>query len=137
MGADDGLVFDADIQRHGERWTLSMSGGRSVTSTGRGALSQKDQVSVAVSRRLTERLSASIAVRGGRNQELLTQAAGGGGQKLNYSRADLRLNWQLAERWSLAAGVGGNMQKIDSQQHGAENYGASLSIVWNGQAHYL
>jgi len=134
-GTDDGWVFRADMQRRAERWTFTTSAGRDVTSTGVGGLSRRDQLSIGASRRLTERVATSVSIRSGRNRELLSRS--GRGYELAYSRADLQLNWQLAEHWSLSAAVSGNMQKIDSQRHGADNQRASLSIVWNGPAHSL
>lgn len=136
VGSDDGMVFLADLQRRGERWTFSTSAGRDVTPTGRGALTRRDQLTLAASRWLTERISASLTLRALRNQELLTQS-GSAGQELDYGRVDLRVQWRIAERWSLALGLGGATQKVQSRPDDAENYGASLSLVWNGQAQSL
>lgn len=135
-GTDDGMVFNVGMQRRAERWTFSTSGGRDVIPTGRGALTRRDQLSISASRALTERLSASFSVRGVRNQELLTQS-GLPAQQLKYGRVDLRLGWQFAEHWNLSAGIGGTLQRVSSRPDGAENQGASLSIVWNGQPQYL
>lgn len=134
--SDDGLVFQADLQHRAERWTFTTSAGRDIIPTGRGALTRRDHLSVAASHPLTERLSASLALRAVRNQELLTQS-GGRGEELEYGRVEMRLNWRMAERWSLALGLGSVTQKVRSRREGADNHGASLSIVWNGQPQYL
>lgn len=134
--SDDGLVFQTDLQRHAERWTFTTSAGRDITPTGRGALTRRDQLSVAASRSLTEHLSASLALRAVRNQELLTQS-GGRGEQLEYGRVEVRLSWRMAQQWSLALGLGSVTQKVKSRPEGADNHGASLSIVWNGQPQYL
>jgi hypothetical protein len=136
VGSDDGLVFQTDLQHRGERWTLTTSAGRDITPTGRGALTRRDQLSIGMSRALTERLSASLALRGVRNRELLTQS-GGPGEDLEYGRAELRFTWRLAQQWSLALGLGGSTQKVESRRDGADNHGTSLSIVWNGQPQFL
>lgn len=136
VASDDGLVFQTDLQHQAERWTFTTSAGRDITPTGRGALTRRDQLSVAASRSLTERLSASLALRAVRNQELLTQS-GGRGEELEYGRVDLRLSWRLAQQWSLALGLGSVTQKVASRRESADNHGASLSIVWNGQPQFL
>lgn len=133
--SDDGLVFQTDLQHRGELWTFTTTAGRDITPTGRGELTRRDQLSVAVSRALTERLSASAAVRGVRNQDLLTQT--GRGEELEYGRVELRINWRVAQEWSVALGFAGATQKLESRRDGADNYGASLSIVWNGQSQFL
>jgi hypothetical protein len=129
-------VFKADLQRRGERWTLSTSAGRDVTPTGRGALTRRDQVAVSASRWLAEGISASLTLRAVRNQELLTQS-GGIGEELDYGRVDLRVQWRMAEHWSVALGLGGATQRVQSRPDDAANYGASLSLVWNGQPQSL
>lgn len=136
VSSDDGMVFMADLQRRGERWTFSTSAGRDVTPTGRGALTRRDQLTVSASRWLAERISTSLTLRAIRNQELLTQS-GGAGEELNYGRVDLRVQWRIAERWSLALGLGGATQNVQSRPDDAANYGASLSLVWNGQPQSL
>lgn len=136
VASDDGLVFQTDLQHQVERWTFSASAGRDITPTGRGALTRRDQLSVAASHSLTERLSASLTLRAVRNQELLTQS-GGRGEELEYGRVDVRLSWRMAQQWSVALGLGGVTQKVESRPEGADNYGASLSIVWNGQPQLL
>lgn len=136
VGSDDGTVFKADLQRLGERWTFSTSAGRDVTPTGRGALTRRDQVMVSASRWLAERITGSLTLRGVRTQELLTQS-GRAGEELDYGRVDLRVQWRMAEHWSLALGFGGATQRVQSRPDDAENYGASLSLVWNGQPQSL
>jgi hypothetical protein len=136
VASDDGLVFQTDLQHQGERWTFTTSAGRDITPTGRGALTRRDQFSVAASHSLTERLSASLTLRAVRNQELLTQS-GRRGEALEYGRVDVRLTWRMAQQWSLALGLGSVTQKVESRPERADNYGASLSIVWNGQPQFL
>jgi hypothetical protein len=51
-------------------------------------------------------------------------------------RVDLNLSWRLGEHWSLAISVGGASQSYDNQND-ADNYRASVGIVWNGQQRSL
>lgn len=135
-GTDNGAVFDLDLQYEGERWTANTNVARDLTPTGRGVLTRRDQVSAGFNRRITDRLSGGVLARWIRHQDLLPQP-GVAFEEITYGRLDLRLDWRLAEHWSLALVAGGATQEYESRPGSAESYRASLSIVWNGQAQSL
>lgn len=135
-GNDSGEVFDVDLQRQGELWTITAKAGREMAPTGRGVLTRRDQVSIGLNHRITDRLSGGISARWIRNQDLLPQP-GIAFAEVTYGRLDLRADWRVAEHWSVALAFGGATQEYDSTSGSAENYRASLSIVWNGQPQSL
>lgn len=135
-GSDSGEVFSVDLRRQGELWTITANAGRELAPTGRGVLTRRDQIATDLNRRITDRLSAGISARWIRNQDLLPQP-GIAFEEITYARLDLRADWRIAEHWSVALALGGATQEYDSTSGSAENYRASLSIVWNGQPQSL
>jgi hypothetical protein len=129
---DSGMIFDANLRRQGERWNAGLRVGRDLSPTGRGVLTQRDQLALTADRRLTERLSASVLARWIRNQDL-----GISFLEVEYGRLDLSLSWRLAEHWHLALTAGAASQRPETRSQSAENYRTSLSIVWNGQTQSL
>ena len=134
FGQDTGTVFDADAERRGERWTFNVHAGRGLTPTGRGVLTKRDRAALSVNRRFTANVSGGASLQWVRNQDLLGQPDIAFTEN-EYGRADLNLNWRFAEHWSLALSVGGATSSNNGND--AENYRASLGIVWNGQPHSL
>ena len=135
FGQDTGTVFDATAERRGERWTFNAQAGRGLTPTGRGVLTKRDRAALSFNHRFTENLSAGTTLQWIRNQNLLQQP-GISFTDVDYARVDLNLNWRLGEHWSLAISVGSTTQSYDNQND-AENYRASVGIVWNGQQRSL
>jgi hypothetical protein len=136
FGHDSGVVFDLDLQREGEFWTIDSKVGRNLTPTGRGVLTQRDRALLSVSRRLTEYLSAGISAQWIRNQDLL-QRPGIVFDEVRYGRLDLSMSWHFAEHWSMALTLGGVTQSYESRPATAENYRATLSMIWNGRQQTL
>lgn len=136
FGREDGAAYAVDLRRQAERWSLSFSGSRDVTPSGRGALTRREELTVGFTRRLTENLSAGIVTRGIRNKDLLPEP-GTSADEVEYGRLDLQLSWRFAEHWSLALGLSAATQRYLSADDSAQNNQASLGIVWNGQTQSL
>lgn len=135
-GTDSGAVFKAELQRQRERWSFNVATSRDLTPTGRGVLTRRDQLGVSFKRRLTERLNGNASLRFVRNQDLLPRP-GVAFQQVDYTRADVSLDWRFAQHWSLALAIGGATQSYETNTNDANNYQASIGIVWNGQAQSL
>lgn len=135
-GSDTGVVFDAEIKRQDERWSLVTTAGRSQSPTGRGVLTRRDQVTLKLSRSITERFSASVGAHWIRSEDLLPQQ-GIATYQVDYGRLDLTGNWRMSRDWSLSLQLSGNTQDYELAPERADGYRASLSMVWNGQPHSL
>jgi hypothetical protein len=135
-GSDNGSVFKLDLRRNAERWSFNTSAGRDLTPTGRGVLTRRDQVSFGASRKLTEFVSTGISIRGVRNQDLGAQRQVTF-EEIEYGRIDVRVDWRVSQQWTVALGLAAATQSYESRPDSANNYRASLSIVWNGQPQLL
>jgi hypothetical protein len=136
-GRDSGFVFDSEIKRQGDRWSLTANAGRSQSPTGRGVLTRRDEFKLSFNRSITERLSANVAARWVRSEDLLQQQAGAVTYQVDYSRLDIGANWRLSRDWSLSLQLSGNTQNYELATERANGYRASLNIVWNGQPQSL
>ncbi len=132
---DTGVVFDADVQRRGERWTVSSALGRSLVPTGRGLLTRRDRIAIGWSYSAAENLTCSLSAQWQRNDDVAV--FGSMPRRLEYQRLDAGIDWRFAEHWSLAVQLGAATQQYDDQAAGADAQRASLSLVWNGPRHHL
>ncbi|HKU16677.1 MAG TPA: hypothetical protein VJQ52_19955 [Steroidobacteraceae bacterium] len=135
-GEDSGVVFDADLERRGERWRVTANAGRNLTPTGRGVLTRRDRVMLGVNRRVSEFVSASATMQWTRNQDLLPQA-GIAFTDVEYGRVDVNLNWRISEHWSVGLALAAATQNNEASAGSADYQRASLSILWNGQQQAL
>jgi len=135
--SDTGYVFDGEIKRQGERWSFTGNAGRNQSPTGRGVLTRRDEVRLGFNRFLTERLSAAVAARWIRAEDLVPQQGGAVAYRVDYGRLDIDTNWRLARDWSLSLRLTGQTQDNEFATERAHGYRASLNIVWNGQPQSL
>jgi opacity protein-like surface antigen len=135
--SDTGIVFDGEIKRQGDRWSLTANAGRSQSPTGRGVLTRRDEVRLTFARSLTERLSANIVARWSQAEDLLPQQGRTVRYQVDYASFGLGANWRLSRDWSVALQLFGNTQDYELATERANGYRASLSIVWNGQPQSL
>lgn len=135
-GTDAGEVFDLDLTRQAERWNTSLRAGRDLTPTGRGVLTRRDKITLGVSRRLTEDVSAGVSTQWVRNQDLQNQP-GRTFYEVEYQRVDANVSWRMSEHWSLALGASAATQRYDVVDRDADNHQVTLGLAWNGQPHSL
>lgn len=135
--SDTGLVFDGEIKRQGDRWSLTANAGRSQSPTGRGVLTRRDEVRLTFNRSLTERLSANVVARWSQSEDLLPQQGRTVRYQVDYASLGLGANWRLSRDWSVALQLFGNTQDYELATERANGYRASLSIVWNGHPQSL
>lgn len=131
LRTDTGAVFDAELQRQGQRWTFSSSVARTLVPTGRGVLTRRDRAGFGVSRRATEKLSCTLLAQWLRNEDLATGFSESA-RELEYGRLEATFDWKLAQRWSLALTLAAATQEYDDRPTDADTQRASLSVVWTG-----
>lgn len=136
-GSDTGVVFDTELKRQGDRWSMAAAAGRSQSPTGRGVLTRRDKVTLSFNRSITEKLSATLAAQWIRTEDLLPQQGAATTYEVDYGRLDLGASWRLSRDWSLSLQLSGNTQNYELAPERAEGYRASLSMVWNGQPQSL
>ncbi|HUG71909.1 MAG TPA: hypothetical protein VMK82_00665 [Steroidobacteraceae bacterium] len=131
---EHGASYSAALSRGGERLTTTLSAGRRIAPTGRGYLTRRDDATLRFTLRLRERLSVNAGAAYIRSKDVLA----GLGLRLNsarYRSASAGMDWQIAERWSLAFS-GGHVDQITNAtgQH-ASGFNAQLGVSWRGGAH--
>lgn len=137
LGNDSGMVFDGEIKRQGDRWSLAASAGRSQSPTGRGVLTRRDEVELNFNRAVTERLTAIVGARWISSEDLMPQRGGVSTYQVDYGRLDLGASWRLSRHWNLSLQLSASTQKYELAPERAEGHRASLSMVWNGQPQSL
>lgn len=136
-GSDSGFVFDSEVKRQGDRWSLTANAGRNQSPTGRGVLTRRDEIKLSFNRSITERLSANVAARWVRSEDLLQQQGSATTYHADYSQLGVGANWRLSRDWSLSLQLSANTQNYELAAERANGYRASLSMVWNGQPQSL
>lgn len=136
-GSDSGFVFDGELKRHGERWSLTANAGRSQSPTGRGVLTRRDEVKLTFNRSITERLSTNLGTRWVRSEDLLSQRGRNDKYQVDYGSVDIGASWRVSRDWSLSLQLSANTQDNELAAERADGHRASLSMVWNGQPQSL
>ncbi len=100
--ADSSFTFGADFEKDSERtdWTVGL--GRSIDPNSNGFLSTRDDVRMRVAHRFTQRLQASVGLRGSR---IDTPVEDEGDSERDYWRASFEIEWAITPRWRFRTGV--------------------------------
>lgn len=136
-GSDSGYVFNGELEREGDRWSLAASAGRSQSPTGRGVLTRRDEAKLSFRRALTERLSTNIDARWIRSEDLVPQLGGSVSYEVEYGRLDIGASWRMSRDWSISLQLAGSTQDYELATERANGYRVALNVVWNGQPHSL
>lgn len=124
---EDGTVFGLELARIGDYYDWRLSASQEVTPSGNGRLVRRHETTTTLSRRLSARLTLQGALRYVLNEELeLT----GLEDEREYERADLRLDWRLAERWTVGAGLGYARQRFAATDEIADAGTGTLYFTW-------
>jgi hypothetical protein len=129
-----GVVYNVDVERSFERSSFAFKAERSQSPSGLGLLSETDEVSLAWSMQLSERLSAGLNAGVSRRKDALP-AFRVDIKEVTYGRADLNMSWRAAEHWALSASVGNDVQRADVEPQGqdtARGYQARITLSWTG-----
>jgi hypothetical protein len=136
LSTDTGTVFDADLQRQGERWTFNSGVGRTLVPTGRGVLTRRDRAAFGVGYRATEQLNCNLLAQWLRNEDV-PNSFSGEARELEYGRLEASFDWKFSQHWSLALTLVAATQEYDDRPTGADTQRALLSLAWNGRPHPL
>jgi hypothetical protein len=138
---DQGLVYSAQLSRAVERWSLAAMASRALAPNGIQRISERDDLSLQFSARLSERLDGSLSLASVRSRELLP-ALGLTGADVRYDRLAASLSWHVARNWSLVAlastarqRVGASAATAQGNDATARSNEASLAVRWDGDAH--
>jgi hypothetical protein len=104
---------------------LSLS--RDVEPSGRGILVNADELRLAYSRDLTERLKLSTSLRASRREDLQFDLRS---NEYRYGAATLALSWKIDQNWT--AGLAGvySHQDYELAAVGAEGRRIGFSLAW-------
>jgi hypothetical protein len=135
QASDSGTRYNLELTRQqSERTVVSLLLSRSIAPTGRGFLTQRDDISVRLGRALSEHLDAAFSYGLIRSRDLIP-AYGFSFNDVRYTRADASLSWRLAEHWSTVLGAGRSEQQYRVLGSAASNFDARLAIAWTGNPH--
>ncbi len=133
-GSRNSVAYRAEFNRQGERSTLSALVNHGVSQSGRGVLTQRDEINFRVTHRLAERMNAAISVSASRNRDAVPTL----GLQLNdvrYLRADSSLSWGFAADWSAVLSVGTSMQRLPTNSDAARGHDVRLTLSWSGRTY--
>jgi hypothetical protein len=135
QSSDSGTRYNVELTRQqSERTVVSLLLSSSVAPTGRGYLSQREDVSVRLGRALGEHLDAAFTYSMIHTRDLVP-ALGFSFNDVRYARAEASLSWRLAEHWSTVFGAGRSEQQYRAIGTSASNFDARLAIAWTGNPH--
>ena len=93
-GSDSGFVFDSEIKRQGDRWSLTANAGRSQSPTGRGVLTRRDECQVELQSR--DHRTIERQRRGALGAQRRPAAAAGGAVTYHVDYGSARSRRELA-----------------------------------------
>jgi len=133
--SESGTRYNVELTRQqSERTVVSLLASSSVAPTGRGYLSQRDDISVRLGRALGEHLDAAFSYSMIHSRDLVP-ILGYSFNDVRYARAEASISWRLAERWSTVLGAGLSEQQYRAIGASASNFDARLAIAWSGKPH--
>jgi len=134
-----GTVYSADVTRQGERQQFTAGVHRRLDPIGTGFLSLTDAITLNLSQRLSERMSAAFTGSVTRNRELFSGASNEG-RETRYASASGSVSWTVASAWSISISIEDRVQEVVSSGPNsgkADGYRAWLGLNWNGPTRLL
>jgi hypothetical protein len=119
--------YFGSLSWHDELSRLDIELSRDVEPSGRGVLVSADDLKVAYSRDLTERLTFDTTARVSRREDLLF---GFLSNEYRYGAATMALSWKLDESWTLAFAGGYGRQEHELTNARADGRRVGLSLAW-------
>lgn len=133
-GRTTGTDYSLDISRRSELGSVALNGGRSISTTGYGLLTQSDQLSIQGALQLTENLSARASLSGVQTQQIFT-VFGLTFSNVRYLRTDLAAQWQFSRNWNLLVGAGYTQQHIQYSEADQQGFTARVGLTWHRNLH--
>jgi hypothetical protein len=128
----DGLAFHVEVTRTTETVSLSASLGRAVSQAGRGVLTERDDLSLSGTRRLSERSEVALSAGGTVSRDALPRAGLVAGD-VRYGHAEVNLRRRLNDNWNVNLLLGYTMQRIGTSSAAlARGVEAQLGFEWSG-----
>jgi hypothetical protein len=119
--------FFSSLSWHDERSRFELSLSRDIEPSGRGVLVNADDLRLAFSRNLSERLELDASVRASRREDLQFDLRR---NEYRYGAASLGLSWKLDDSWTLGfAGVYAH-QDYELAQEGADGHRYGFNLSW-------
>jgi hypothetical protein len=117
----------SSVSWHDELSRFELSLSRDVEPSGRGILVNADELRLAYSRDLTERLKLSTSLRASRREDLQFDLRS---NEYRYGAATLALSWKIDQNWT--AGLAGvySHQDYELAAVGAEGRRIGFSLAW-------
>lgn len=127
--SDQGLLLDFSVDRQWERGAAGLAFSHTVTPTGRGAQSTTDEVDLSLTRRLSERMRARLAV-----GYLREDFGSSGEQAFNRERVrgELSLIWRLSQFWSVRSAYSYVHEQRSSALGSASANRLMLTFIYSG-----
>jgi hypothetical protein len=130
--SSSGTVFNLSSTHSGEltAWTAAYS--RAISPTGLGTLSQQDQLTLNISRPLTERWSVSGSVLKIKTADAIT-SSGQTYYSSDYTDVNAAVSWRATPQWNVTLSADRVEQRAGSNDPArALGNRASLGFQWNG-----
>ncbi|MEO1574640.1 MAG: hypothetical protein AAFU65_06720, partial [Pseudomonadota bacterium] len=100
-----GLIASSELTYRGERFTHSLRVERSVSPVGLGFLVETDRLNGSVAYDFSPRLSGMFQLIYLDSTAIAEEDLDNANFDRTFSSVDLRLNWRVAQNWSLSPGV--------------------------------
>jgi len=131
-----GRVFTAGYSRKFEASSLYLSASRDLRPNSSGAVSEQDNISVALQNSFSERLSLSVTLSANRQHEPVRRSLSSGAQNFDYDREYAQfvagLHYSISQQHSLAIEVNERWQQIDTGNDiEAKSTALYLRWYWN------
>jgi hypothetical protein len=132
IATQTGAVYDVALQRQGELLRLNAEASRTVTPTGRGVLTTRNQLTLTASRPFSERFTANLSGLLSHTRDY-TDAVNASPYAVHYYSVLASLQWRLAPAWNLSLDLEDRRQAIASANAAAaDGYRATFGVVWSG-----
>lgn len=126
-GSSTGLAINASIEQQLETMDWEITFSRSLSPQGDGDLTERDQLTLALNQRFSERLQGNLDARYFQDSGL----DGGGQDAREFLRVAAGVRWRLSPFWSVSSRYQYRRNKRDSIGT-AESNGLFVSLNYNG-----
>jgi hypothetical protein len=126
---ESGAALNFSVTREWARWSLQASGGRDLRPDGSGSLVREDAVTLEGLRRFGSRVSVGVSVRRARVAATDRLAIL---YDRDYSQTGIGVDWRVAERWQLHAGLQERMQQLSFAPR-ASGVGVQVGMTYRGR----
>jgi hypothetical protein len=124
---NDGTVYSINLQRSGELTDFKLLADQQVLPSGNGALVRRDDLALSMTHRFTQRLHAGATLRYLVNEDL---QLGLPADNRHYQRAQVSLEWQVAQYWTVVASASGARQSFGDNTDTVHDLAYGIGLSW-------